>query len=423
VALLNNNNLPKYVHLTGIATESGERCLVTLVDITERKKVETDLLEAREKAEENDRLKTAFLQNMSHEIRSPLNAIMGFSELLVENYNNKPKLEQFSGIIRQRCNDLLDIITDLLDIAKIDSGQLSIHMEEFDLQVLFAEIMSFFTEQQKRLGKQNINFSLQTFCEPSEAGIITDKGKLKQIFINLIGNAFKFTDIGTIEGGCKFDANHHLIFYVSDTGIGIPTDKQKVVFERFMQLKQGTNHVGGGTGLGLSIVKGLVSLLGGEIWLESEPGKGSTFTFTFPYKTIQSLRHEPLMVEKTEGYCFSNKTILIVEDDLHNTEYLKEILVDKGLNIMYTVYGKDAVQISLAQPLDLALMDIRLPDMDGYEAIRQIKQHKPHLKIIAQTAYASLDERQKAINAGCDDYISKPIQRNMLLSMINKLLS
>jgi CheY-like chemotaxis protein len=359
---------------------------------------------------------------MSHEIRTPMNAIMGFSELLVENYNNKPKLEKFSEIINRRCIDLLEIINGILDIAKIESGQLPINNEECDLSELFSELTVLFNEQQKNKGKQQINFNLQALCESAENTIITDKVKLKQIFINLISNAFKFTTTGKIEGGCKYDVNHNLIFYVSDTGIGIPPDKQDIIFERFTQLRQNKNFVYSGTGLGLSIVKGLVGLLGGKIWLESEPDKGTTFYFSIPFKISKSTLHKHVIVEETQEYDFSGKTILVVEDDLYNAAFIEEILLITGLKVILAEYGHDAVQISTAQTPDLVLMDIRLPDMEGHEAIRQIKQIKPDLKIIAQTAYAAHNDRQKAIDAGCIDYISKPLKRNELLAIIKKHL-
>jgi PAS domain S-box-containing protein len=413
------------------------RCYGTIMDITLRKEVENnlntknqELIIAKEKAEESDRLKTAFLQNMSHEIRTPMNAIMGFSELLVPNYNNKPKLEKFSQIINHRCEDLLDIINDILDISKIESGQLPLNFEECNLNKLFAELTHFFSEHKKRIGKQEINFKLQNFCQNLATEIVTDKVKLKQILINLIGNAFKFTKKGKIEGGCKIDANHNLLFYVSDTGIGIPSDKQQIIFERFVQLRQDKNMAYGGTGLGLSIVKGLVRLLGGEIWLESEPENlaaskvgGTTFYFSIPYKTSQKLQQEPLVFKEPETFHFHNKTLLIVEDDQYNTEYIKEILSDMGLHIMHTSYGYEAIQIAASHHPDLILMDIRLPDINGYEATQKIKQHNPNIKIIAQTAYATHEDKQKATVNGCIDYISKPLKQGQLLSMIYKYLT
>jgi PAS domain S-box-containing protein len=416
-----------YVTFEGVIgyTAEGEfkQTYCTFKDITEQKALENHLIKAKEKAEESDRLKTAFLQNMSHEIRTPMNAIMGFSELLVNNYNNKPKLQKFSEIINLRCNDLLDIINDILDIAKIESGQLPVNLETCNLNALFAELTLFFKEHQKRLGKEQIKFNLHSLSNSCDPFIEIDTLKLKQIFINLISNAFKFTDSGVIEGGCMLGKNKNLVFYVSDTGIGIAPDKQQIVFERFAQVEHGSNRLYGGTGLGLSIVNGLVNLLGGEIFLESALGKGSTFSFTIPYKPSQIQQNELQIIYEPDLLVFQNKNILIVEDDLYNAEYLKEILTDKGLNILHTEFGIESVEIATNQPIDLVLMDIRLPDIDGYEATRQIKMLKPQLKIIAQTAFASTDERQKTIDAGCNDYISKPTKQHLLIDLISKHLA
>ena len=397
--------------------------VVNVRDITKIKETEIELIQAKEKAEQSDRLKTAFLQNMSHEIRTPMNAIMGFSDLLLKNSDDKIKIKKFTDIISQRSSDLLEIINDILDISKIESGQLPVNVDEFNLNELFYELSSFFAEYKNRIGKEHIVFTFQALCNPSEILIITDKVKLKQIFINLISNAFKFTDEGRIEGGCRLDKNNKLVFYVSDTGIGIPLDKQELVFKRFTQIHDKIRNNIGGTGLGLSIVKGLLDLLGGEIFIESEPGKGSTFTFSFPYKTTKQNHQVLLQPEKPNENNLNNKIILIVEDDYYNFEYLKEILSNIGLQILQAGTGKQALEISISEPLDLVLMDIRLPDMDGYNATNQIHNHKPMLKIIAQTAYASHDERQKALDAGCIDYLSKPTKSDLLVSTISKHLS
>lgn len=262
----------------------NKRSSMIIHDITERKKAEEQLIIAKEKAEEGDRLKTAFLQNLSHEIRTPMNAIIGFSGLLRDHYNDKEKLEQYAGIITQRCNDLLDVINDILDIAKIESGQLNVNNEECNIAELFRDLSSSFAGYQSRIGKQQISLKVKLPELPDDFTVFTDTIKLKQIIINLISNAFKFTDEGIIEIGCRLLDDHHLAIYVSDTGIGIPEDKLSFIFERFTQLNNATRKYIGGTGLGLSIVKGLVGLLGGDITVCSQVGKGSTFTFTIPCK-------------------------------------------------------------------------------------------------------------------------------------------
>lgn len=389
----------------------------------ELNQINEELQLAKDRAEESDRLKTAFLQNMSHEIRTPMNAIMGFSELLLENANDKSKLKSFTDIINLRCHDLLDIINDLLDISKIESGQLPVHIEEVNLKDLFAELSSFFSEYQKRINKQHIHFSLNAFSIPGENLVLTDKVKLKQIFINLISNAFKFTDEGKIEGGCKFDQKRNLLFWVSDTGIGIPPDKHQFIFERFTQLHQGVKKNIGGTGLGLSIVKALVNLLGGNIYLESVPGKGCTFYFSIPYNPASIESTQPLADEIPKPVVFPDKTVMIVEDDPYNAEYLKEVLSNTGLNILLAETGKEAVSKLLEEAVDLVLMDIRLPDISGYEVAQVVREQKSNLRIIAQTAYATSDEHKKALNAGFVDYLSKPIRRDVLLSMLNKHLT
>lgn len=385
--------------------------------------VNEELQIAKEHAEESDRLKTAFLQNLSHEIRTPMNAIMGFSDLLYKCANDPAKLKKFTDIISQRCNDLLDIINDILDISKIESGQLPVNVEACDLNELFGQLSSFFSEYQKRINKGHIRFTYKILFNESKNLIFTDKTKLKQIFINLINNSFKFTEEGNIEFGCKLDSQNSLLFYVSDTGIGIPPGKHGFIFERFSQLQQGSKRNTGGTGLGLPIVKALVTLLGGEIFLESIPNKGSCFSFTIPYKSAEHLYHKPLATDEPNIKKMASKVILIVEDDPYNAEYLKEILSDNSSTILLAETGQQAIDMALSQSIDIVLMDIRLPDMNGYEAIFQIRQNKPRLKIIAQTAYAAQDEKQRAFNAGCIDYISKPTKQEVLLDMLNKHLT
>lgn len=251
--------------------------------------------------------------------------------------------------------------------------------------------------------------------------IYTDKVKLKQIFINLISNSFKFTEEGRIEAGCSNKMDHYLEFYVADTGIGIPLEQQTIIFDRFTQIYHGPSKFYGGTGLGLSIVKGLVELLSGKVWLESEPGKGTKFSFTFPYKTVLT-RGNHQEDQQQHEFEFSGK-ILIVEDDFYNAEYIREILQENQVETFYAENGKDAMEMIMTNTPDLVVLDVRLPDILGYEVASFIKREKPAVKIIAQTAYASESDKQRAIQSGCDDYISKPIKRDLFLSKISRLLN
>lgn len=383
--------------------------------------INQELLVAKEKAQESDRLKTVFLQNMSHEIRTPMNAIMGFSDLLCENFDHKSKLEKFTTIIKQRSSDLLSLINEILDLSKIETGQLPINIEEFELNDLFLELNEFFIIQRQKINKTDIKL----YFTPTKGIIVrTDKNKVKQIFINLIYNAFKFTEKGEIKFGLKSIRDNQFEFFVSDTGIGIPKDKHKVVFERFQQLNTELKNNLGGTGLGLSIVKGLVDLLGGNITLQSEPGFGSAFSFTLPFstsnQTFKPKNEEAFDIQKNN---FENITILIVEDDIFNMELLKETLSHTFLQIKTCFSAEDSIEIVKNEKVDLILMDIRLGNMNGLKATRIIKAIKPNIKIIAQTAYASDTDRQNALDAGCDDYISKPIKKEKLMQLINKQVS
>ncbi len=396
--------------------------VVNIREISAIKETETKLIKAKEQAEASDRLKTAFLQNMSHEIRTPMNAIMGFAGLMAENYSNREKLEQYSAIIEQRSHDLLAIINDMLDISKIESGQGTLQLEECNLNELFLELALFFTDYQHRADKQHIQLLLHNVLDEDIAHIITDQHKLKQIFINLITNAFKFTESGRIECGCKL-VNNQLLFHVSDTGVGTPGDKHEFIFERFTRIDTviSKSYVGG-TGLGLPIVKGLVGLLGGKVWLKSEPNLGTTFYFTIDFKRIITSNSVSVTSADTTQHFASNQNLLIVEDDQNNALYLEEVMKNYFSKVYIVGTGLDAIKLVNMQPIDLVLMDVRLPDITGYEATKTILQQMPKLKIIAQTAYAAQEERQRALNAGCVDYISKPLKREELLSIIRRHL-
>lgn len=394
-------------------------------DITQRKQTEMELIQAKEKAEESDRLKTSFLCNMSHEIRTPMNAIIGFASFLQEHELPESKRHEYSKIIMDRTYDLLRIVEDILDISKIEVGQLTIIESQTNLAEIMNEILNY---HKLKLSTQKIRQEVQiTLSIPVDLKYLvieTDGQRLRQILLNLLDNAFKFTKKGFIDFGCKVTTNNELLFHVKDSGIGVPENKQEIIFDRFRQAEDlMTARKYGGTGLGLSIVKGLVTLMNGKIWLESEVNVGTTFYFTLPLKLRTMDRkakdeNAPLPVKSWKG-----KVILIVEDDEANAKYLKYALADKGAEILIAYNGHEVLSLVKDHPnINLILMDIRLPDTNGLILTKLIKKNNPKIGVIAQTAYASSKDIEDCLSAGCNDYISKPINLSILIKSVDRAL-
>lgn len=400
---------------------SNEELRVNSEELTETNKY---LEKAKIKAEESDRLKSAFLANMSHEIRTPMNAILGFSNFLGDKEIDNKDRSKYVSLIQSGTNQLLQIINDIIDISRIETGQLNISNSEFELNKFMVEIVSISeillqSEEKKHINLQSIKES------PSENIFIkTDKNRLKQIFLNLISNAIKFTSEGQINIGYIL-VNERVQFFVKDTGIGVSKEKHGVIFNRFVQLEDHMTREYGGTGIGLSIVKGLVELLGGNIWLSSEQGKGCSFYFDIPYKQKIILKASEI-IEKNENlkYNFKNKTVLIVEDDESNYLFLKQLLENNKVKILHAIDGERAIELCrLHEGIDLILMDIQLPVLNGLEATKIIRSFNKDIPIIAQTAYAMLDDEKKCLDVGCNDYISKPIKLDNLFAKMKNLLN
>lgn len=389
-------------------------------DISKRKQLEYELINAKEKAEESDRLKTAFLHNISHEIRTPMNAIVGFSGFLNDPDLTLEKQKDYTGIIIQSSDQLLAIIDDIIRIASIEAGQEKIQKNEININ----SICKLISEQFSQKAKDNdVTLCQKTFLTEDEAFITTDASKLTQIISNLISNALKFTQHGSVNFGYEINDNQ-LEFFVEDTGIGIPIEMQEIIFNRFRQVETTNTRNFGGSGLGLSISKAYVELLGGKMWLSSEMGKGSVFYFSIPYKST-SLKETPETPSiKKFNFGFSTtKTVLIAEDEESNFMLLEEMLFKSGINIIKAVNGIDAYELCKSNPhIDLVLMDLKMPKMDGFEATMRIKELLPDLPIIAQTAFISEADRNRAIECGCSDFIIKPINKKILLSKINEQL-
>ena len=388
-------------------------------DISERKKTEQELLRAKERAEESDRLKSAFLANMSHEIRTPMNGILGFADLLKEPHLTDELQQQYISIIEKSGKRMLNIINDIVSISKIESGQMDVSMEETNINHQIEFIYSLFRAESERKGLQLLVKNMLPF---KECLIKTDREKLYAILTNLVGNALKFTRTGSIEFGVEKKGDF-LEFFVKDTGIGIAEHQKEIIFERFRQVSEAHNRVYEGAGLGLTIAKAYVEMLGGKIWVESELGKGSTFNFTLPYNV--EMEAKTVIKEVTSGIGADKQVnklkILIAEDDETSELYLSTVLKVYCREILKAGTGAETVEACRNNPdIDLVLMDIRMPDVDGYEATRQIRQFNKDVVIIAQTAYALSGDREKAIEAGCNGYISKPIKLDFLKELIRK---
>ena len=419
-------------------------------DITELEKIKRELQTSKEKAEMSDKLKSAFLANMSHEIRTPLNAIVGFSHLIAESENTEER-HTFYEIVEANNDLLLQLINEILDLSKIESGIIEFTSAPVNIHSLCKEVYDahvFRTPQGVKL-----------IYEPSENGLVieTDKNRVFQVFSNLIGNAFKFTKAGSISYGYKL-VNKQVVFHVTDTGTGIEPEKIERVFERFAKL----NNYAQGTGLGLSICKTIVERLGGEISVSSVVGKGTTFTFTLPYESNQASgdREEQegnatnangnpsdtaamgtfaetsvqdasgSVSGNTEEGCSegssadaspSQQTILIAEDEDSNFDLLKAILGRK-YRLIRARDGMEAVMSYDEAKPDLILMDIKMPNLDGLEATKIIRELSTTVPIIAQSAYAYQQDQIAAMDVGCNDFIAKPISQAKLKDMINKWL-
>jgi PAS domain S-box-containing protein len=389
--------------------------LIICRDISDRKKAEEELIRARDKAEEGDRLKTAFINNISHEVRTPMNAITGFAALLGEPDISKETQKSYIEIINQSSDHLLDVLTDIIEISNIEAGILKLKKNEINLNSLLAKLFRQFTTQAYEKG---LELKLGSVLSEKEANIITDNAKLIQILSNLISNALKFTLHGEIEFGCSLK-NGKLEFYVSDTGIGIAEEQHQKIFNRFYQVEHSDKRqLYEGTGLGLSISKEYVELMKGKIWLTSKPDSGSVFCFTIPYEqAIDLFAQVQPGKEKSRIKVSGKKTILIAEDDDSNFYLIKEFLAGLNIEIIRACNGVEAVDICHSdRRIDLVLMDIEMPVMDGYTAIGKILAHSPDTLIIAQTAYAS--DEEKSTTAGCVGFISKPFSKKQFVNLI-----
>lgn len=392
-------------------------------DVTQLKKLYKNLIEAKEKAEEADKLKTAFLASMSHEIRTPMNAIIGFSDLLRDENINTQDKNNYINHISNAGDSLLNLIDDIIDIAKIEAGQLKINKSVCDLGQLLDKVYETHEENKKRNEKQHIELKLNGDNIEEQLTIKTDPHRLSQILNNLIGNAIKFTEHGYIRFGYLNVNDNLLQFYVKDTGIGIPENELAHIFDRFRRVEN-DEKLYSGTGLGLTISKSIVELLGGKIWLESTEDVGTIFYFTLPYEKISKKLRSKQPPKRKKTYNWENKTILVAEDEKLNFLFLNEVLKKTKANIIWAKTGKQVINLyrKHLSKIDLILMDIKMPEMSGYEAMKIIREKNNEIPIIVQTAHVISGERDKSFEAGCDEYLTKPIKYMKLLETLNKYI-
>ncbi len=382
----------------------------------DRKNTENQLILAKERAEESDRLKTAFLQNMSHEIRTPLNGILGFASLLDDDDIDIMDVKKYSSYIQGSGNRLFELINNVIDISKIESGSVIVSENEFSVNAIIDEIFNQFI-----ILAQSRNLDLVKHIDnQKDIILISDSLKLHQILSNLVNNAIKFTTVGSVE--ISYNTNEHeIVFCVKDTGNGIDKEHIKKIFDRFYQADMSMERGFEGAGLGLSICKGLAKYLNGDIWVDSEIDKGSSFYLKIPLK-IGNQNITEVKKEKPHKV-MNNNTILIAEDDDTSFSLLEMILKKENLQIIRACNGSEAVDIfKINHNIKCVLMDIKMPIMNGIEATKLIKSINPDIPVIAQTAYAFNIERQQVLSAGCNDYITKPISKKLLLLLLEKHL-
>ncbi len=380
---------------------------------------------AKEKAEESDRLKTAFLSNMSHEIRTPMNSIIGFSQLLKSHKLSEKKQKEYIDIISKKGHFLMNIINDIIDVAKVEANKININTIPVNIQDLLNEIYITFVNSIPA-EKQNLKIINDSVDYKKEFYTLTDNVRLKQILSNLVDNAIKNTNSGYIRFGYhkkKIDGKDFLEFYVKDTGIGIPADKIDVIFDRFRQIDESNTRESGGTGLGLTISQKLAELLGGRLWVESQVNEGSVFYFTIPY--IECEKPETKDNSDFEAkFKWPDKTILVAEDDEFNYQILDDIFKDTMVEIIRARDGEEVLSIcNSGKKIDLILLDIQMPKINGYDVCETLIENNIKTPVIAQTAYVMGDDKEKLFKLGCVDVITKPIDFDKLLLSVDTHIS
>ncbi len=391
-------------------------------DITLRKQYEQGLEEARRKAEESDHLKNIFLTNISHELRTPLNAIIGFAEIIEHSFMN-PEVCDHAANIHYSGIQLLRIIEDILNLSLIESGNLKLVNKEFRVDSLEKILQEHYDTINKKYKKDDVSFSLQFQQELRNKKIVSDRNYISYLLNILTDNALKFTQRGKVEAFLEMDKDH-LVIRIKDTGIGIPPDKKEVIFDKFRQIEETITRRYGGTGVGLTIAKSILDMMGGTISVHSEPGQGSEFTISIPGLKKEKEKIAEMETNQFRPDLLQGIKILVAEDEELNYLLLKGLLSRYGAKLVRAGNGKEALELYSENPdTGLVLMDIRMPVMNGLEATEKLKQKNPELPVIAITAYSMQEDKDRAFEAGCDEFLTKPVDRDKLYEAIGKFLT
>ena len=394
-----------------------------IVDTSYKQKYIDTLKRETIKAVTNDKHKSHFLANMSHEIRTPMNSIIGFSNLLSDESLPIEQRKEFSGLIQSSSEFLLKLIDDIIDIAKIEAGEIKIKKTACQPKALINELAESFRSSLSHLHDNQVEIKCQ--LPESELDFYTDTLRLRQILTNLISNALKFTEKGCVEISLSKKNERTLLFSVEDTGIGMSKDDLETIFARFKRTKTTEEKKITGTGLGLSISKNLVELLGGQMWVSSELAKGTIFTFEIPYLRVPAQTPPPTLqlIKDYTNYSWPDKKVLVVEDDEVNMNLIEQVLQKTNIQIIKAGNGQEAIEALDFHPdISIALMDIHMPVMDGFKATSSIKQKYPTIPVIAQTALAMESDKEKVLKAGFDDHICKPIRFDLLFAKMDQFL-
>ena len=419
--LSNGDQCDVEIYAGKVRYANKEVILCIVHDLTEKVRIQKELVIAKQRAEESDRLKTSFLANMSHEIRTPMNAIIGFSQLLGLPGIPEEEKSSFIETINNSGNQLLSLIDDIISISQIEAGIIEVHHKEVDIEKLLATVFKYFILV---ANEKKIEFYYSNKLPKTLKTVISDSHRLQQVMINLISNAFKFTKEGKVEFGCVLKGKE-IEFYVQDTGIGINKKDSKMIFERFMQVDHGIEYIYGGTGIGLSISKAIIEKLEGNIYLVDKKPPGAEFRFAIPLilskkDDAKKTKCSKRTIDKID---LKGVTVLIAEDEDYNFELVDIFVRNAGAKSIRAFDGKEAIEIiKNNKEIDVVLMDIKMPHISGLNATKEIRKLGFDIPIIAQTAYAQTGDRESFINAGCNDYIAKPIQCNELLNMISNLV-